>query len=113
MMHPIDFVSVDLQYELTHLQSACIVGGPMLLKKKKTWSIKQSNYFYDRIQPEFYMNVDDTRQRVLGIGSSLDRDAEYRFRLLHRYVKISSMVRYYVWWLILALLQRRAVLVHR
>lgn len=35
MMHPVDLVTVDLQYQLAHLQSARIVRCPVFLKLKK------------------------------------------------------------------------------
>lgn len=59
------------------------------------------------------MNVDDPRQRMLRVRTALDRDAEDGLRLFHRDVEVPSVVRYNVGRLVLALLQRGAVLVHR
>lgn len=40
------------------------------------------------------MNVDDARQRVLGVGAALDRNAQYRFGFLDGNVEVPSIIRY-------------------
>lgn len=46
---------------------------------------------------ETHMNVDDSRQRMFCIGTTLYRNSENRFWFSHRDKQIAILVRYNVW----------------